>query len=152
MSQFWGEERDGDGCRLDGGEGRRGEVDSYRWEEQDEGQGVLEWAGEGLTPSHTGSMTSAWVSPQPHSFFPQVAKKGCRHLVCSSGEPWGWVLRAECRGGRDGWSSSRCPGISLLLKAQFHQGHDQMAISYIPSQPSSHHSGLTVEGTTIQLI
>lgn len=54
-----------------------------------EGRGVLGWAGKGLTPSHTGSMTSAWVSPQPHSFSSQVAKKGCRHLVCSSGDPQG---------------------------------------------------------------
>lgn len=151
--RWFGTEEEGDGCRLPGGEGRRGEVDLYRWVGQDEGRGVLGWAGEGLTPSHTSSMTSGWLSPQPPSFSSQMAKKGCRHLVCSSGDPQGWVLRTVgVGGGRAGWSCSRCPGIRFLLKVQPHRGHGQMATSYVLSQPSSHNSGLRVEVTKTQFI
>uniref|UniRef100_A0A673UXN3 L-serine deaminase n=1 Tax=Suricata suricatta TaxID=37032 RepID=A0A673UXN3_SURSU len=62
-------------------------------------------------------------------FCQQVVKEGCRHLVCSSGDHQGGVLCTGGGGGRAGWSGSRCPGISLLLKVQLHQGHGQMATS-----------------------
>ena len=64
---------------------------------QDEGWGELQW--EGLTPPTQASMTPAWVSPHPHTLSSQVAKKGCRHLVCSSGEPTSFYFMRVLRAG-----------------------------------------------------
>lgn len=68
-----------DGYRLGRGGGRTG---LWRKCGQDRGRGM--WMERPAT-SHKG--LHDWSDPQLHLFSLQMAMKGCRHLVCSSGDP-----------------------------------------------------------------